>query len=107
MQTVFRASIPHQAWKKLLIGGAFSLQCTTSSLHTSDGDGVAPDIAGHGAPYRPGPGEDSWKQRQPVRPCAWCVHLVYGAAVTVTFPDKVQTTCHSACLDQYRTAMWP
>src|SRR6266849_389068 len=48
-----------------------------------------------------------WRQGHPVRPCAWCAHPVHGDAVTVTFPDKAQTTFHVACLDQYRAVMWP
>ncbi len=47
------------------------------------------------------------RQVHPVRSCAWCTHPVYGDAVTVTFPDKVQLTFHVACLDQYRAVMWP
>jgi len=43
----------------------------------------------------------------PVRPCAWCAHPVYGDAVTVTFPDKAQVTFPVACLDQYRAVLWP
>ena len=47
------------------------------------------------------------RQEYPVRSCAWCTQPVHGDAVTVTFPDKAQVTFHVACLDQYRTVLWP
>jgi hypothetical protein len=47
------------------------------------------------------------RQRNSVRPCAWCANPVHGEAVTVTFPDKEQATFHVACLDKYRAVMWP
>ena len=47
------------------------------------------------------------RQENSVRPCAWCANLVYGEAVTVTFPDKAQAMFHVACLYKYRAVMWP